>query len=133
PGRPGGAAAMTEFTVWAPDAKRVRLGTDAGVYEMSEDGGWWRVDVEDPGTDYWYLLDDDEQRLPDPRSAWQPEGVHGPSRVYDHSAFTWADRAWADRGFGERAWTGRELPGAVVYELHIGTFTPQGTFDSAIE
>ena len=49
--------------------------------------------------------------------------MHGPSRVYDHSAFAWTDGAW----------TGRQLPGAVLYELHVGTFTPEGTFDAAIE
>src|SRR6185437_3995352 len=135
-----GTEPMTEFRVWAPFAKRVRLviaDKEGDVeYELVENDGWWQREVEEagPGTDYWYRLDDnDEQRLPDPRSRWQPEGVHGPSRVYDHSAFTWTDRAWTDRGFGERTWTGRQLPGAVIYELHIGTFTPQGTFDAAIE
>ena len=76
-----------------------------------------------PGADYAYLLDDDDTPLSDPRSQWQPHGVFGPSRSYDHSAFRWTD---AD-------WTGRALPGSVLYELHIGTFTPGRTFDSAIE
>ena len=74
-----------------------------------------------PTTPFW--LDDDDTPLPDPRSRWQPDGVHGPSRVYDHAAFRWTDQAW----------TGRALPGSVLYELHIGTFTPGRTFDSAIE
>ncbi|RKN36097.1 malto-oligosyltrehalose trehalohydrolase [Micromonospora musae] len=118
---------MTEFTVWAPEVARVRLRLTGGTdHEMSGGpDGWWRVEVPDagPGTDYAFLLDDDEQPLPDPRSAWQPYGVHGPSRRYDHTAFGWSDGAW----------TGRQLPGSVLYELHVGTFTPEGTFDAAIE
>ena len=76
-----------------------------------------------PGTDYAFLLDDDDEPLPDPASRWQPDGVHGPSRVYDQAAYQWHDDAWR----------GRDLTGAVVYELHVGTFTPGATFDSAIE
>lgn len=117
---------MTEFTVWAPEAARVRLRLPGAADHAMRQGpdGWWRVEVPDagPGTDYAFLLDDDEQALPDPRSAWQPAGVHGPSRLYDHAAFGWTDAAW----------TGRQLPGSVLYELHIGTFTPEGTFDAAI-
>ncbi|MEU4644736.1 malto-oligosyltrehalose trehalohydrolase [Micromonospora sp. NPDC023814] len=117
---------MTEFAVWAPQAARVRLRLPGVAdHEMrSGPGGWWRVEVPatGPGTDYAFLLDDDERALPDPRSAWQPAGVHGPSRLYDHAAFEWTDHAW----------TGRQLPGSVLYELHVGTFTPEGTFDAAI-
>ncbi|MFD0804060.1 alpha-amylase family glycosyl hydrolase, partial [Streptomonospora algeriensis] len=87
-------------------------------------GGWWhlRVPSARPGDDYAFVLDGSGEPLPDPRSLHQPRGVHGPSRVYDHSAFAWSD---AD-------WRGRALPGCVVYELHIGTFTREGTFDAAI-
>ncbi|MFG2054695.1 malto-oligosyltrehalose trehalohydrolase [Micromonospora sp. NPDC048930] len=117
---------MTEFRVWAPEAARVRLRlTGVADHDMRPGrGGWWRVEVPGagPGTDYAFLLDDDERALPDPRSAWQPAGVHGPSRRYDHSAFRWTDHGW----------TGRQLPGSVLYELHVGTFTPEGTFDAAI-
>jgi maltooligosyltrehalose trehalohydrolase len=113
---------MPEFRVWAPFAERVRLLVDGTRVDMARvEGGWWHV--EHPGTDYGFLLDDDEEPLPDPRSRWQPDGVHGLSRVYDHAAFTWTDRGW----------TGRQLPGSVLYELHVGTFTPEGTFDAAIE
>ncbi|WP_435206867.1 malto-oligosyltrehalose trehalohydrolase [Micromonospora sp. bgisy143] len=116
---------MTEFSVWAPDASRVRLrlagDTDHDMRATAD--GWWTVEVPDAGLDYSFLLNDDETPLPDPRSPWQPAGVHGPSRRYDHSAFEWSDRAW----------TGRQLPGSVLYELHIGTFTPEGTFDAAID
>jgi maltooligosyltrehalose trehalohydrolase len=114
---------VTRFEVWAPE-KTVRLRIDGTVREMERgDDGWWRADVPEAGhgTDYAYLLADHDDPLPDPRSAWQPEGVHGPSRVYDHAAFGWTDGAW----------TGRQLPGAVLYELHVGTFTPEGTLDAA--
>lgn len=118
---------MTEFTVWAPDVARLRLRLPGVADHDMRAGpdGWWRVEVPDagPGTDYAFLLDDEDTPLPDPRSAWQPAGVHGPSRRYDHAAFDWTDQGW----------TGRQLPGSVLYELHIGTFTPQGTFDAAID
>ncbi|GIF13140.1 malto-oligosyltrehalose trehalohydrolase [Actinoplanes teichomyceticus] len=116
---------MTTFEVWAPEkAPKLRLGDQDRVMEQG-DGGWWRLDVPSagPGTDYAYVLPGVDNPVPDPRSAWQPQGVHGPSRVYDHTAFGWTDQAW----------TGRQLAGSVLYELHIGTFTPQGTFDAAIE
>ncbi|SCG74942.1 malto-oligosyltrehalose trehalohydrolase [Micromonospora coxensis] len=117
---------MTEFTVWAPEAARVRLRLPGDTdHEMRPTRqGWWRVEIPGagPGTDYAFLLDDDDRALPDPRSAWQPAGVHGPSRLYDHSAHPWTDQGW----------TGRQLPGSVLYELHVGTFTPEGTFDAAI-
>jgi maltooligosyltrehalose trehalohydrolase len=116
---------MTVFEVWVPE-KTVRLRVDGTDHEMERgDDGWWRLDVPaaGPGTDYAYLLPDHDSPLPDPRSPWQPEGVHGPSRVYDHAAFAWTDGSW----------TGRQLPGAVLYELHVGTFTAAGTFDAAIE
>ncbi|GGM40120.1 malto-oligosyltrehalose trehalohydrolase [Micromonospora sonchi] len=115
---------MSEFTVWAPEAKRVRLRLPGGAdHEMRAGrGGWWKVEVPHAGTDYAFLLDDDDRPLPDPRSRWQPFGVHGVSRVYDHSAFSWTDDSW----------TGRQLPGSTLYELHVGTFTPEGTFEAII-
>jgi maltooligosyltrehalose trehalohydrolase len=118
---------VTSFrpSVWAPDRQRVRLRAEHRDVELTKDAaGWWHApDPLDPGTDYAFLVDDDDTPLPDPRSHWQPEGVHGPSRAYDHAAYRWTDEAW----------TGRALPGSVIYELHIGTFTPGRTFDSAIE
>jgi len=87
------------------------------------EGGWWSASVSSaaPGCDYGYVVDG-EGPFPDPRSAWQPHGVHGLSRSVDHGEF-----AWTDEGF--RA---PPLGSAVIYELHIGTFTPEGTFDAAI-
>jgi maltooligosyltrehalose trehalohydrolase len=117
---------MTIFEVWAPGKPvKLRLPGSGEDREMERgDDGWWRLDVPSagPGADYAYVLPDGDNGLPDPRSQWQPQGVHGPSRVYDQSAFAWTDSSW----------TGRQLPGSVLYELHIGTFTPAGTFDAAI-
>ena len=73
------------------------------------------------GIDYGFRLDDGEL-LPDPRSLRQPFGIKGPSRTYDHSAFRWTDRSWR----------GGPLHGSVIYEMHVGTFTADGTFDAAI-
>ncbi|HEY3895723.1 MAG TPA: malto-oligosyltrehalose trehalohydrolase [Pseudonocardiaceae bacterium] len=115
-----------EFFVWAPQRQRVRIVVDGSAHELAPTtGGWWGgvVDGAGPGSDYAFLLDEEDTALPDPRSRWQPHGVHAASRVYDHSVFEWTDQGW----------TGRALPGSVLYELHIGTFTPGGTFDSAIE
>ena len=111
--------------VWAPDPELVRMRANDQTFEMTrDDHAWWHPpEPLLPGTDYAYLLDDDDTPLADPRSQWQPQGVFGPSRSYDHSAFRWTDGLW----------TGRALPGSVLYEMHIGTFTPGGTFDAAIE
>ena len=116
---------MSRFDVWAPYAGRVRLSIETETLEMQQrGGGWWTTTEPLPvgEVDYGYLLDDDEKPLPDPRSRWQPDGVHGRSRTFDAAAYAWADGAW----------TGRQLAGAVLYELHIGTFTPEGTLDAAL-
>lgn len=111
--------------VWCPDLERVRVRIGDVDHEMRRaDDGWWTADVEAPaGTDYAFLLGDDDTPLPDPRSTWQPHGVHEASRVYDQDAFAWTDDEWAGRG----------LERSVIYELHIGTFTTGRTFDAAIE
>ena len=117
---------MHRFRVWAPKAKRVRVEAAGNRHAMSETGGgWWQADVAEagPGTDYAYFLDDDELALPDPRSLWQPEGVHGRSRVLDPGAFAWNDAGWQ----------APPLQSAIIYELHVGTFTPEGTLDAARE
>jgi maltooligosyltrehalose trehalohydrolase len=111
------------LTVWAPraDAVALVLPAQGRTVEMTVEGsGWWSAPALPAGTDYAYSLDGGPA-LPDPRSAWQPEGVHGPSRTFDPSEFTWPE-----------GWAGRDARGAVHYELHIGTFTPEGTLDSAI-
>jgi maltooligosyltrehalose trehalohydrolase len=114
------------FDVWAPYPSRVRLSVGDAIIEMSQGhDGWWSPtgDVPEGEVDYGYLLDDSEQVLPDPRSRRQPHGVHQLSRTFDPTAFEWTDDHW----------TGRQLAGSVLYELHLGTFTPEGTLDAAIE
>lgn len=115
------------YDVWAPRPDRVRLVLAGETLEMTRtDDGWWTpsepVPSSDATVDYGYLLDDDPDPRPDPRSRRQPDGVHGLSRR-DTTAYEW----------GDASWTGRQLAGSVVYELHVGTFTPEGTLDSAIE
>jgi maltooligosyltrehalose trehalohydrolase len=110
--------------VWAPAVERISVATGGATTPMEPAGdGWWTGPDLPPGTDYAFVLDDDPDRIPDPASRWQAMGVHGASRVYDQDAYLWQDDSWH----------GRELAGGVVYELHIGTFTPGATFDSAIE
>jgi maltooligosyltrehalose trehalohydrolase len=113
---------VTEFRVWAPRATRMTLQLDGTRHPMTaDDGGWWTATGD--GRDYGYLIDDVDTPRPDPRSRRQPDGVHGLSRAFDPQAHRWQDAGW----------TGRQLAGAVIYELHLGTFTPDGTLDSAIE
>lgn len=115
--------------VWAPGATEVELvhGSDlTSVVPLAPDEsreGWWQSGIDlAPGTDYAFRVDGSPAR-PDPRSLSQPAGPHGPSRVFDPRAFSWTDGAWS----------GRDVRGAVVYELHVGTFTPRGTLDSAVD
>jgi maltooligosyltrehalose trehalohydrolase len=116
---------VTVFSVWAPAADRVDVEVAGQPHPMSPGArpGWWTADVADApaGTDYAFLLDGGEP-LADPRSPRQPAGPAGPSRTYDHEAFAWTD------GRGR----GAPVAGAVIYELHVGTFTPEGTLDAAI-
>lgn len=115
---------MSEFRVWAPSARTVRVSAGGVSLAMKRgDGGWWWKDAPKagPGTDYSFVLDGGDP-VPDPRSPWQPRGVHRASRVVDHAAFRWTDAGWRPR----------PLSSAVVYEMHIGTFTQAGTFDAAI-
>ena len=111
--------------VWAPRAQRVRLrrpGTLDGDLVARGDG-WWHADIElRDGDEYGFVLGESDAVRPDPRSRRQPRGVHDLSAVFDVTAHEWRDGAW----------TGRPLAGGVIYELHIGTFTPEGTLDAAI-
>jgi maltooligosyltrehalose trehalohydrolase len=117
---------VTLLQVWAPAARSVAALVEGTAVPLgAADNGWWRVDVPTAthGTDYAFLLDGDSAPLPDPRSHWQPQGVHGASRVYDQARFDWSDSRWR----------GVVLQGSVLYELHVGTFTPGGTLDSAVD
>src|SRR4051812_47687752 len=113
-----------EFRVWAPRPDRVALRAGGTEHELSPEGfGVFAARVPAAaGDDYVFVLDGAE--LPDPASRWQPEGLRGPSRVVDPRAFRWTDGGWHG---------GAEPADAVLYELHVGTFTEAGTFEAAIE
>jgi len=122
---PGGGV---HFRVWAPRRRSVEVvfgGGDApSAFELErEEGGYFSAHVEraGEGTLYRFRLDGDEYLYPDPASRFQPEGPHGPSRVVDPSSFRWTDAAWK----------GASLKGRVVYELHVGAFTREGTLAAA--
>jgi maltooligosyltrehalose trehalohydrolase len=110
-------------SVWAPLAQNINLVLQGKELAMEPAcHGWWRTPHDlSAGEDYWFRVNG--ETIPDPRSRWQPHGVHGPSRYLDHAAFE-----WTDRGF-----QAPPLSAALIYELHIGTFTPKGTFAAAIE
>lgn len=114
------------FAVWAPRRKQVELrfaGGQARAYSLERDAlGYWTADVAaERNAKYFYRLDGEVER-PDPASRFQPEGVHGPSEVVDVRGFAWSDAKWK----------GLALEDAVFYELHVGTFSRQGTFAGVI-
>jgi 1,4-alpha-glucan branching enzyme/maltooligosyltrehalose trehalohydrolase len=113
------------FRLWAPAAHRVDL-CIAGVRlpVVRSDDGWFELvtDAAKPGTQYKFRIND-AQDVPDPASRFQPQDVHGPSEVIRPDAFDWQDRAWRGRRWEE----------AVIYELHVGAFTPSGTFSAVRE
>ena len=117
---------MHRFAAWAPNADRLAVKSDGMIYPMAgpDTQGWWRADVDDAGhgSDYGFVIGEDAKCYPDPRSQWQPDGVHALSRVYGQDAF-----AWGDSGFQSPP-----ISSAILYELHLGTFTPEGTLDAAI-
>lgn len=118
-------AGGVRFRVWAPTATSVEvelLATGGRKFRLQRDGEYFHgVVMAATGDDYWYWLDGTLRR-PDPASRCQPAGVHGPSRIIDPT-FPWQDEKWS----------GIALDACIFYELHIGTFTPDGTFDAAIE
>ncbi len=114
-----------DFRVWAPHASRVDVVIDAASTPLEADGdGYWRTVVRDAraGTRYRFRLDGGDDLYPDPASRFQPDGPHGESEVVDPAAFAWTDGDWR----------GVELPGQVIYEVHVGTFTPEGTWAAAL-
>jgi maltooligosyltrehalose trehalohydrolase len=118
---------VTRFAVWAPGAEAVGVVTTVEPAPMKAGaGGCWELDLPEagPGTDYWFVVDGSEP-LADPRSPFQPAGIDGPSRVVDHASFVWTDHQW-------RGCPAPWISAGAVYELHTGTFTPEGTFDAAI-
>ncbi len=117
-----------EFVVWAPLLKDIQLKTispEEKMVRMEKDSsGYWKAMVEDvfPGALYMYRLNDEKER-PDPASPYQPEGVHKPSQVIDQNAFRWDDNCWR----------GIDISEMIIYELHVGTFSPEGTFDAIVK
>jgi maltooligosyltrehalose trehalohydrolase len=115
------------FEVWAPAATALSALVDGRELAMEPtEGGWWAPVTEHewgPDIEYGYRLNGSEDLTPDPRSRRQPYGVHGPSLTVSPSSYAWTDAGWR----------GRPLRGGLIYELHIGTFTPVGTFDAAIQ
>ncbi len=116
---------MAEISLWAPEAHEVRIESGEWSLELfRKERGWWRGDV--PflvhGANYAFRIDG-KGPYPDPASPWQPEGPHGLSRWVDHRLFRWTDEEWRPP----------PLKSAIIYELHMGTFTPEGTFESAAE
>ena len=116
---------QTFFTVWAPEKEQIQLHiTDPfdRLFEMQKDeDGYWQTSVKDlpAGSKYFFRIDDKD--LPDPASQYQPDGVHGPSAIVDHS-FNWTDQHWK----------GLPFETYIIYELHVGTFTEEGSFEAII-
>jgi malto-oligosyltrehalose trehalohydrolase len=125
-------AGGVRFRLWAPDCAQIGIeiestvaADDPTVTFMQASGAGWHqlvLPTARAGTRYRYVLPDG-RRVPDPASRFQPEDVHGPSEVIDPAQYAWRDGDWTGRAWHE----------AVVYELHIGTFTTAGTFRAAIE
>ncbi|HEX5688359.1 MAG TPA: malto-oligosyltrehalose trehalohydrolase, partial [Roseiflexaceae bacterium] len=125
---PGSAG--THFRVWAPNARRVEVilfdqGRRSGSHPLEREAdGYFAATLAgvSAGARYMYQLDGGSPR-PDPASRFQPDGVHGPSEVVDPAAFQWSDAGWR----------GVALDDLIIYELHVGAATLEGTFDALIE
>ena len=122
----------TTFRVWAPERQRIELViVDSECREqrtlplVRDSEGYYSAHAANvnAGALYFYRIDDDPRKYPDPASNFQPRGVHGPSQVVDHGQFAWSDQEWP----------GVKMRGQVIYELHIGTFTPEGNWQAALE
>ena len=118
------------FRVWAPNSKKVAVqlsspnGGETKILPLEpETNGYFSGLVPEARVNSLYKFQLDSGAFPDPASRFQPEGPHGPSQIVDLNAFRWTDHAWR----------GIEREGQVIYEMHIGTFTPEGTWSSAIE
>jgi maltooligosyltrehalose trehalohydrolase len=117
------------FSVWAPEKKTMTLHLltrgrpDTGIAMQKDDQGYFVAEVEGATAgDRYYYIPEEGQQYPDPCSQYQPEGLNGPSQVVDHTAFSWQDGAWR----------GKPLAALIFYEIHVGTFTPEGTFEAII-
>jgi maltooligosyltrehalose trehalohydrolase len=121
--------AVAEFRVWAPFQRKISLrlaragGTMEEIPMQPEGEDFVATAPASAGDRYWYVLDDG-LAVPDPVSRSLPDGVHGPTEIVDPKAFRWSDRT--------EHWPGLDLRDYVIYELHVGTFTPEGTFDGVL-
>lgn len=115
---------MYKFEIWSPETRSidVQIGPDRYPLEKLGDG-WWAREIAGAGagTDYLFVVNGEEPGIPDPRSRWQPHGVHGPSRIFDPAAYRWTATEWRPG----------PLASAVLYEIHLGTVTSEGTFAAA--
>ncbi|WP_082213932.1 malto-oligosyltrehalose trehalohydrolase [Dyadobacter psychrophilus] len=116
-----------KFTVWAPEKERMQLQLTSPrkqAFEMiKQEDGYFEFVLDEAGAGFQYFFSPNgNNRFPDPASQYQPEGVHGASEVVDHSAFRWEDQDWKGLPFED----------LIIYELHVGTFTPEGTFEAII-
>lgn len=115
---------MNSLRVWAPDPQKVEAQIDGRAFPMRKNSeGWWTTEeaVARWNCDYGFVLGG-EGPFPDPRSPFQPHGIHGLSRLVRHDEFAWSDASWQ----------APPLSSAVIYELHVGTFTPEGNFEAVI-
>ena len=115
------------FKVWAPEKKQVSLHLVHPINKILEmqpdEQGYYSIEADGvkEGAEYFFIVED-KKDLPDPASHHQPKGVHGPSSVVDHNAYEWNDNGWGGVPFHE----------LILYELHVGTFSEQGTFEAII-
>jgi len=119
------------FRVWAPKSKKVRIELspsadlkDARTFDLSpEKNGYFSGPAKEAGLGMYYRFRLDHGSFPDPASRFQPEGPHGPSQIIDSTKFPWTDQQWK----------GPPTESLVIYELHIGTYTREGTYAAAAE
>jgi maltooligosyltrehalose trehalohydrolase len=115
---------MAQISLWAPFATSIELSAHGKQFEMFRgEDGHWTIDAPLKHGDNYAFKVDGEGPFPDPRSSWQPEGVDGPSKFFNHGEFQWKHPNWR----------GVAVEDSIIYELHIGTFTEEGTFQSAID
>jgi maltooligosyltrehalose trehalohydrolase len=116
----------TEFKVWAPNADQASIlivGETEAMPMRRESDGIWRLQTRAAAGDQYFVVIDDSKPLPDPVSRFLPQGIHGPTEIVDPEAYEWHDEKWR----------GLPLEHYIIYELHPGTFSPEGTFDGVVQ
>src|SRR6266487_2242995 len=114
----------TEFSVWAPLKENMTLHIihpfDKKMEMIKDESGYFHLEAEVGAGSLYFFMPETEKNIPDPASQFQPQGVHGPSEVIDHSAYHWNDKNWKGLLFSK----------LILYEIHTGTFTEKGTFEA---